>query len=95
MLGKGLCTSSPRILCTRVLVSTRARFALTDGAPDPRKSLQYVRGSHGQFMFICRFSLKRGTLHAGPATSHRNSHFDEFCIFDERNVVVLWMLKLK
>ena len=69
------------------------------GAPDPRKSLQYCRGGgQGKFMFICRFNLgKRGTKppqHAGPSTSHRNTTFDEFCIYDERNVVVLWMIKL-
>ena len=64
------------------------------GAPDPRKSLQYCKNSeNGKFMFVCRFNL-REAKHAGPTTQHRNSIFDEFCIFDERHVVVLWMIKL-
>jgi hypothetical protein len=65
------------------------------GAPDPRKSLQYCKDSpNGRFMFLCRFNLKEAK-HAGPETKHRNSIFDEFCIYDEKHVVVLWMLKLK
>ena len=64
------------------------------GAPDPRKSLQYCKNSeNGKFMFVCRFNLS-GAKRAGPDTPHRNTIFDEFCIFDERHVVVLWMLKL-
>ena len=62
------------------------------GAPDPRKSLSYCR-SPEKFMLICRFNLS-GALHAGPNTRHRNSTFDEFCVFEERHVVVLWLLKL-
>ena len=62
------------------------------GAPDPRKSLQYCR-SNDKFMFICRFNLSNAQ-HAGPNTPHRNSVFDEFCVYDERHVVVLWMIKL-
>lgn len=31
---------------------------------------------------------------AGPDTHHKNTIFDEFCIYDERQVVVLWMVKL-
>ena len=64
------------------------------GALDPRKSLQYCRNSqHGNFMFICRFNLSCAK-HAGPSTPHRNSQFDEFCVYDDSHVVVLWMLKL-
>ena len=64
------------------------------GAPDPRKSLQYTKGSHGKFMFLCRYNLQ-GAKHAGPKTSHRNSVFDEFCVFHDSEVVVLWIVKLK
>ena len=64
------------------------------GAPDPRKSLQYCKNSeNGKFMFVCRFNLS-AAKRAGPDTNHRNSIFDEFCVYDERHVVVLWMLKL-
>ena len=62
------------------------------GAPDPRKSLQYCR-TQDKFMFICRFNLSNAR-HAGPSTRHQNSVFDEFCVYEERHVVVLWMLKL-
>ena len=62
------------------------------GAPDPRKSLQYCRTSN-KFMFIARYNLT-GANHAGPTTQHRNSVFDEFCVYDETHVVVLWMVKL-
>ena len=61
------------------------------GAPDPRKSLHYCHGR--KFMFICRFNLS-SAQHAGPNTRHRNSVFDEFCVYDEQHVVVMWMLKL-
>ena len=70
------------------------------GAPDPRKSLQYCcardasRAVAGKFMFICRFNLAAPAQHAGPSTSHRNSTFDEFCVFSENRVVILWMIKL-
>lgn len=76
------------------------------GAPDPRKSLQYCKGGgQGRFMFLCRFNLAppkpppqrpapTTAQHAGPSSAHRNSVFDEFCIFDEKHVVVLWMIKL-
>lgn len=65
------------------------------GAPDPRKSVQFCKNSaNGQFMFVCRFNLKHAQ-HAGPATQHRNTIFDEFCVYDERHVVVLWMVKLR
>jgi len=58
------------------------------GAPDPRKSLHYCKKStHGNFMFLCRFNLSKTNY------AQRNS-FDEFCIYDERHVVVLWSLKL-
>ena len=32
---------------------------------------------------------------AGPGTNHRNSVYDEFCVYDDRHVVVLWMIKLQ
>ena len=65
------------------------------GAPDPRKSLQYCRNSkHGNFMFVCRFNMSCAK-HAGPSTPHRNSQFDEFCVYDDNHLVVLWMLKLE
>ena len=64
------------------------------GAPDPRKSLQYCKDStHGKFMFVCRYNLSQAKR-AGPDTQHRNSIFDEFCVYDERHVAVLWMIKL-
>jgi len=64
------------------------------GAPDPRKSYSYCRGSrHGAFVFLCRFNLTTAE-HAGPSTPHRNTVFDEYCVYDERHVVVLWMLKV-
>ena len=65
------------------------------GAPDPRKSLQYTKNSqHGSFMFLCRFNMS-GAKHAGPGTGHRNTVFDEFCIYNNDHVVVLWMLNVK
>ena len=65
------------------------------GAPDPRKSLQYCKSSpNGKFMFVCRFNLGTATR-AGPDTHHRNSVFDEFCIYEEAHVVALWMIKLE
>ena len=64
------------------------------GAPDPRKSVTYCRGSQlGDFIFVCRFNLSRAK-HAGPQTHHRNSVFEEFCVPKESHAVVLWMLKL-
>ena len=61
------------------------------GAPDPRKSLQYCENpQHGMFMFVCRFNLlKRVDKYA------QNNVFDEYCIFDDRRVVVLWMIKVE
>ena len=67
------------------------------GAPDPRKSVKYCSKSangNGRFMFICRFNLSPPAQHAGPTTQHRNTHFDEFCVYDDSRVVVLWMLKI-
>ena len=65
------------------------------GAPDPRKSAQFCKDSpNGKFMFICRFNLKHAK-HAGPATEHRNTIYDEFCVYDDQHVVILWMLKLR
>lgn len=64
------------------------------GAPDPRKSMNYCT-SEDKFMFICRFRLDASARHAAlPSTQHRNTVFDEFCVYDERHVVVLWMLKV-
>jgi len=62
------------------------------GATDPRKSVQYCR-TQDKFMFVCRFNLSNAQ-HAGPFTQHRNSVFDEYCVYDERHIVVLWMLKV-
>jgi hypothetical protein len=62
------------------------------GAPDPRKSYSYIRGQF-KFMLVCRFNLS-SAKHAGPETHHRNSIFHEYCVYDDRNVVVLWLLKL-
>ena len=65
------------------------------GAPDPRKSEQFCKHStNGKFMFVCRFNLKHAK-HAGPSTEHRNTVFEEFCVYDEKHVVVLWMVKLR
>ena len=65
------------------------------GAPDPRKSFNYCGDSEDKFMFICRFRLDASAKHAGPGTQHRNTVFDEFCVYNERHVAVLWMLKVK
>ena len=84
------------IQATGLLLSHAANGMLGSGlygAPDPRKSLNYCGKSRNKFMFICRFNLS-GAQHAGPGTRHRNTIFDEFCVYDERHVVVLWMLKL-
>ena len=64
------------------------------GAPDPQKSKNYCQKGNqtGNFMLICRFNLA-GAQHAGPNTAHRNTHFDEYCVYDESRVVVLWLLK--
>lgn len=62
------------------------------GASDPRKSMIYTGMSHhgnGSFMLVCRFNLGRGADHA------TDSVFDEFCVYDESHVVVLWSLKLQ
>ena len=70
------------------------------GAPDPRKSMQYMDDRtaqglrRGPFMFLCRFNL-RGAQHAGPSTHHRNSVYDEFCVYSDVQVVVLWAMKLR
>ena len=44
-------------------------------------------------MFVCRINLS-GARHAGPGTGHRNTVYDEFCVYDEKKIVVLWMVKL-
>eukprot|EP00962_Isochrysis_galbana_P044276 scaffold17122_cov113-Isochrysis_galbana.AAC.2 len=64
------------------------------GAPDPRKSWQYCAGTREGFVFVCRFNLAHPAKHAGPQTPHRNSMYDEYCVFDEDRVVVLWILKM-
>ena len=64
------------------------------GAPDPNKSRAYCKGgANGNFMFICRYNLA-GAQHAGPGTQHRNTMYDEFCVYHDSMVVVLWALKL-
>ena len=71
------------------------------GAPDPRKPKQYCGKSkqdcpNGKFMFLCVFNLSaKEVKDAGPTTEHRNSHFEEFCVFEEKHAVVLWQLKVK
>ena len=68
--------------------SYHASASATDGAPDPRKSLQYCDGKNGYFMFICRFHLAKGHRYA------QNKTFDEYCVYNEKHVVALWMLKV-
>ena len=64
------------------------------GAPDPRKSATYAKDlGFGKFLFICRFNLSNAK-HAGPGTGHKNFVFNEFCVPNEEQVVVLWMIKL-
>ena len=59
------------------------------GAPDPRKASQYApQGTHGRFMFLCRFNLA-GSRH------HQNMQFAEYCVYEESKVAVLWMLKIR
>jgi len=61
------------------------------GAPDPLMSLTYAKDDgFGQFMFVCRFNLKRAE-HLGP----RKYKFDEYCVYKRTECVVLWMLKVK
>lgn len=57
------------------------------GAPDPRKSLGYASGRHGKFMFICRFNLQ--------GARDGNWGLDEFAVYNDNQVVVLWMLKVR
>jgi len=75
------------------------------GAPDPRKSFQFCRprsklpcclapAGQGKFMFICRFNLA-AAQRAGPSTAHKNSIFDEFAVYRDEHVVVLWMLEVR
>ena len=67
------------------------------GALDPRKAVHYCHSYApyvNKFLFICRFNLTDAAQHAGPNTQHPNSVFDEFCVYNERHVVVLWMLKV-
>mmetsp|Transcript_39831 Transcript_39831/g.68312 ORF Transcript_39831/g.68312 Transcript_39831/m.68312 type:complete len:205 (-) Transcript_39831:287-901(-) len=64
------------------------------GAPDPRKSFTYATDEgFGSFLFICRFNLS-AAKHAGPDTTHKNEVFHEYCVFNEKHVVVLWMIKV-
>jgi hypothetical protein len=84
------------------------RFARQDGmlgqglygAPNPRKSWHdCLLGPAGvgdlALLFVCRFSLAAPVRHAGPRTPHRNSLYDEYCVYAEDRVVVLWMLKVE
>ena len=89
--------AATNVQATGLLLSFAANGMLGSGlygAPDPRKSLQYCRSAN-KFMFICRYNLASPARHAGPGTQHRNSIFDEFCVYNEQRVVVLWMLKLE
>ena len=93
--------SATNIQATGLSISFAAQGMLGKGlygAPDPRKSLQYCnRGmqasQHGNFMFICRFNLTQAQF-AGPNTHHRNTQYEEYCVMQDAQVVVLWMLKL-
>lgn len=88
--------AASNIQATGLLLSYAANGMLGKGlygAPDPRKSLNYCKSAE-RFIFVCRFNLSGNTRHAGPSTQHRNSVFDEFCVYDEKKVVVLWMVKL-
>lgn len=58
------------------------------GAPDPRKSKQYCKGSHGNFMIVCRFALEK-------AKFKTNTIYDEFCVPDEAMCVPLWQVKVE
>ena len=87
--------AAANIQATGLLISFAADGMLGRGlygAPDPRKSLNYCR-SQDKFMFLCRFNLSNAK-HAGPGTAHRNTVFDEFCVYDEKHVTILWMVKL-
>ena len=59
------------------------------GAPSPLKAFSYTSGSD-RLILVCRFNLK-GSKHSNTGSSG----LDEFCIFDDRRVVVLWLLKVR
>ena len=63
-----------------------------------RKSEQYTKrpgapkwgapsSPNARFMFLCRFNVSQ-------AKYAMNKMFDEFCVFRERDVIVLWAIKL-
>jgi len=87
--------AATNVMATGLLLSFAAHGMLGRGlygAPDPRKSVQCCKSAN-KFMFICRYNLA-GAQHAGPSTQHRNTLFDEFCVYREAQVVVLWAVKL-
>jgi len=87
--------AATNVMATGLLLNFAAQGMLGKGlygAPDPRKSVQYCKSAN-KFMFVCRYSLA-GAQHAGPSTQHRNTLFDEFCVYREAQVVVLWAVKL-
>jgi hypothetical protein len=76
-----------------------ARFVHCNTSVHRRKSEQYTRKSvakglwgapsspNARFMFLCRFNVSQ-------AKYAMNRMFDEFCVFRERDVIVLWAIKL-
>ena len=83
-------------MATGLLLSFAAQGMLGKGlygAPDPRSRSSNANIGQHKFMFVCRYSLA-GAQHAGPSTQHRNTLFDEFCVYREAQVVVLWAVKL-
>ena len=80
-------------MATGLLLSFAAQGMLGKGlygAPDPQVAAVLA---NRPTKFICRYSLA-GAQHAGPNTQHRNTLFDEFCVYREAQVVVLWAVKL-
>ena len=58
------------------------------GAPDPRKSALCGQQRNGTFFLVCRFNLS-GAEYAV------NTVFDEYCVFEDSDVAVLWLLKVE
>ena len=89
--------AATNVMATGLLLNFAAQGMLGKGlygAPDPRKSQQYCKSAN-KFMFVCRYTYSlAGAQHAGPSTQHRNTLFDEFCVYREAQVVVLWAVKL-
>ena len=63
------------------------------GAIDPRKSLTYCGGgANNNYMFLCRYRFDN-TTRKGKFGSQEPT-YDEFAVYNEKHVVVLWMLKI-